>query len=56
MPHYRTATTAPVHLKIMVSLLLSMVVAATVGLALRSAFLLDLDIDKQIVLYQSHSR
>jgi hypothetical protein len=53
MPHYRIATTAPVHLKIMVSLLLSFLVAATVGLAVRSALRVDTVIDKQIGRYRT---
>ena len=54
MAHCRIATTAPVHLKIIVSLLLSILVAVTVGLALRSAFRVDTVIDKHIARYRSH--
>ena len=54
MSHYKAATSAPVHLKIVVSFLLSILVAATVGLALRSAFRIDVEIDQHFVLYDTH--
>jgi hypothetical protein len=54
MPHYRTATTAPVHLRIVVSFVLSILVAVAVGLALRSGLRVDLGIDQQIALHRTH--
>jgi hypothetical protein len=54
MSHYKAATAAPVHLKIVVSFLLSILVAATVGLALRSALRVALEIDQHFALYETH--
>ena len=53
MPHYKAATAAPVHLKIVVSFLLSTLLAVTVGLALKSAFRVDIAIDKHIARYRT---
>jgi hypothetical protein len=54
MMRYKAATTAPVHLKICVSFLLSIMVAITVGLALRSALPLDAAIERHMASYQTH--
>ena len=54
MSHYRVATAAPAHLKIVVSFLLSILVAATVAMALRSVLRIDLAIDRHFVLSETH--
>ena len=53
MPQYKAATAAPVHLKIVVSFLLSILVAVTVGLALRSVLRVDTVIDKHAARYRT---
>jgi hypothetical protein len=55
MSYYKAATVAPVHLKIVVSFLLSILVATTVGLALRAALRVNLEIDQRIAPYETHT-
>lgn len=52
MSHYKTATVAPVHLKIVVSFVLSIMLAITVGLTLKTFLSVNLAIDKQAALHQ----
>ena len=54
MSHYKIATVAPVHLKIVVSFLLSILLAATVSLFLRSALRVGFEIDQRFGLYETH--
>ena len=53
MSHYKAATVAPVHLKIVVSFRLSTLVAVTVGLAVSSALRVDVAIDKHAARYRT---
>jgi hypothetical protein len=50
----RTPSTAPVHLKIVVSFLLTIMVGLSVGLALRALEHVDLGISKRVAAHRTH--
>jgi hypothetical protein len=55
MPTYRlAAVNASAHLKIVVSMLLSIVVALTIGLTLRAFLSVDCAIEKRIAVQRTH--
>ena len=55
MPSYRlAAVTASAHLKMVVFILLSIVVAMTIGLTLKAILSVDLAIEKRIAVQRTH--